>query len=196
MALDATLAGSAANSLVSVADADGYAASVWWGTTWLALSAAEKEQALIAATSAMETIQWAGTRCSPSSDDPAKPQALSWPRSDVTCDGIAAACTFIPVDVLRAVHELAYQLSQSPGALQPAAAGSGGAAGTFVSKQQLGDLVQEFSAFPSGASTSSDCSSCSDPLVISKFPWLKDYLRCWSGLATAGGTRVIARVRS
>ncbi len=192
MALDATLGGSVSNSYVSVADADAYAASAWWGATWLALTASDKEIALISSTNGLETITWSGTRCSPSTDDPLLPQALSWPRSGVTCDGIEATCAFIPADVLRSTYELAYQLSQNPGALQPAP--PAGDSGTYVSKQQLGDLIQEFSAFPSGQ-TQSSCASCSDPEVISKFPWLKDYLKCWASLAGGSG-RVILRVRS
>lgn len=193
MALVSLLGGSASNSYASVAEADAYAANVWWGATWLALDTSAKEIALIGSTSALETIPWAGTRCSPSTDDENLPQALSWPRSGVTCDGITATCAFIPADVLRATYELAYQLSVSPGALQPGAP-SGGAEGTYVSKQQLGDLVQEFSAFPSGT-TASDCTNCSDPEVITKFPWIKDYLKCWSDL-TSGSGRVLLRVRS
>ncbi len=193
MALDSLLGGSASNSFASVAEADAYAANAWWGATWLALTAGEKEVALISATSGLETITWAGTRCSPSTDDPLLPQALSWPRSGVTCDGVEATCAFIPSDVLRATYELAYQLSQNPGALQPGPPTSG-AAGTYVSKQALGDLIQEFSAFPSGQ-TQSDCTNCSDPEVISKFPWIKDLIKCWSTLSGGSG-RVILRVRS
>lgn len=193
MTFDSTLGSSTGNSYVSVADADTYAAHVWWGSAWLELTEADKEIALIGATSALGTIPYAGQRCSPSTDDENMPQALSWPRSGVMCDGVKATCAFIPADVLRATYELSYQLSQNPGALQPAPA-TAGAAGTYVSKQQLGELVQEFSAFPSGQ-TQSDCANCSDPAVIAKYPWLKDYLKCWATLAGGAG-RVILRVRS
>ena len=55
----------------------------------------------------------------------------------------------IPNDVKRAQILLAYQLVVNPDAITGTPGGGGGAAaGTFVSKQQLGDLVQEFSAFP------------------------------------------------
>ena len=193
MALVSLLGGSASNSYASVAEADAYAVNTWWSATWAALAVTDKEIALISATSGLETIPWAGTRCSPSTDDANLPQALSWPRSGVTCDGIQATCSFIPADILQTLYELAYQLSQNPAALQPGPP-TGGAEGTYVSKQQLGDLVQEFSAFPSGT-TASDCTNCSDPEVITKFPWIKDYLKCWSDL-TSGSGRVLLRVRS
>ena len=82
-------------------------------------------------------------------------------------------------------------VSQSAsGALHPAPPSSG-ATGTFVSKEKLGDLEVNYSAYPSGV-VSESCTSCSDPKVISLFPWLKGYLNCW---ADFGGNRIL-RVRS
>ena len=194
MALNATLGSSTANSYVDVATADAYAANVWWGATWLALATADKEIALIGATGGLEAVKWKGTRCSPSSDDADKPQALSWPRSDAECDGVPATCSLIPPSIITATCELAYQLSTNPGALQPGPPTSG-ASGTFVSKEKLGDLEVNYQAYPSGATTE-DCSSCSDPKVISLFPWLKGYLSCWTDAGSGGSSRVILRVRS
>jgi hypothetical protein len=195
MALDATLGGSVSDSYVTVAEADAYAGGTSWGADWLALAEADKEVALKSATRWMETIPYAGDRCDPSTDDANLPQALSWPRSGVTCNGVTATCAFIPVQVKQAEMELAWQLSQNPEAITgPAGGGSTAQTGTYVSKQQLGDLVQEFSAYPAGASTD-DCTNCNDPKVISTFPWLADILSCWQDIPGSGG-RVILRVRS
>ena len=195
MAIDATLGSSTANSYVTEAAADSYSAMVWWSATWLALTTPEKEVALIAATSAMETLTWKGTRCGPSTDDPAAPQALSWPRSDATCDGVTAFCTLIPKAVTNATIELAYQLSQSPSALQPGITATA-AAGTYTSKEKLGDLEVNYAAFPGGAAASDNCTSCSDPKVISTFPWLKDRIKCWADFGSASGSRIVTRVLS
>ncbi len=191
MALDATLGGSAANSYATAAQADAYAADQWYGATWLALDAAAKDQALIAATNGLETVPWNGTRCSPSTDDAETHQSLAWPRSGVTCDGVAAACTAIPKGVLQALYLLAYQLSQDTDALQPVAPSAAGP-NTYVSSQKLGDLEISFDAYPN---SSDDCKSCGDPTVIKAYPWLKDMLKCWSSLSSGSG-RISLRVRS
>ena len=191
---DATLGGSAATSYVDVAYADAFFAGSLYETEWTALTVTEKEAALMAATTVMETLRWMGTRCSPSTDDPALPQQLSWPRSDVSCDGIAAACTFVPREVRDACCRLALQLHTAPPPITPP---STGAAGTYVSKQQLGDLVQEFSAYPSNTVTGGECETCSDPLAIREYPWLKSALACWIEQSIgAGGSGLLLRVRS
>ena len=195
MAINAVLGSSSANSYVSEADADAYAAVSWWGSTWLALAADAKEIALISATSALETLTWKGKRCTPSTDDAAKPQALSWPRSDAACDGVAATCTLIPKAILDATIELAYQLSQNPSALQPGVTATA-AAGTYTSKEKLGDLEVNYAAFPAGSATADDCTSCNDPVVISTFPWLKGMLSCWADLGSTSGSRIVTRVLS
>ena len=61
---------------------------------------------------------------------------------------------------------------------------------------KLGDLEQQFSAFPSGESSSNDCTSCANPEVISKFPWLTDVLKCWADISSGSGGKVILRVRA
>ncbi len=194
MAINATLGSCTANSYVSEADADAYAGISWWGSTWLALSADAKKIALIGATSALETLTWKGKRCNPSTDNADKPQALSWPRSGVSCDGVAATCTLIPQAITEATIELAYQLSQNPSALQPGAP-STNTAGVYTSKEKLGDLEVNYSAFPAGA-TGESCSSCSDPKVISMFPWLKGMVSCYAVFSSTSGGKVILRVRS
>ena len=149
----------------------------------------------MSATQAMETISWNGIRCDPSKDDADEPQALSWPRSEVECDGIKATCAAIPQAILNATYELAYQLSQNPGALQPDSGGGGAVPGTFRSEETIGDLTVKYEAFPRGVE-SETCTSCSDPEVISKYPWLKGWLKCWASWGSITGSGLIYRVRS
>ena len=191
------LGGADSNSYVSGAETDSFAALQSWGEAWLAKSESERTIAIVSACSWLETVDWEGTRCTPSTTDEGVPQALSWPRSGASCDGVGASCSFIPADVRRAQMLLAYQLVVNPDAITGAPGGGGGAvAGTYVSKQQLGDLVQEFSAFPASEAGSNDCTSCSNPEVIDKFPWLRDILSCWADISSGEGNKVILRVRS
>ena len=195
MAINATLGSSTANSYVSEVDAAAYAATSWWNATWTALTSDQQQIALIAATSALETLTWKGTRCTPSTDDAAKPQSLSWPRSEAACDGVAATCALIPKAITDACIELAYQLSQNPSVLQPGVTATA-AAGTYTSKEKLGDLEVNYAAFPAGAGSADSCTSCSDPKVISTFPWLKGMVSCWAELGSASGSRIVTRVLS
>ena len=188
MAINANLGWSNANSYVSEADADTYAGTVWWGSSWLALSAENKKIALIGSTAALETLTWKGTRCSPSADNPDKPQALSWPRSDSACDGVAATCDLLPHAIVAATCELAYQLSTNPGAITGDGATSNQGP---IKKQQLGSLSQEF--FEPGGNDSKVSGQA--PLVLQKFPFLVDVLGCWLE-STSTTSRVILRVRS
>ena len=194
--LVSTLGGSTSNSYVSVAEADTFADNQSWNATWAALSNDDKIIALVGATYWLEPLAWNGDRCDPSTDDDDSPQALSWPRSGVICDGVEAKCTFIPAAIKQAQILLAYYLSQDPDAITGAPGGGGGAAaGTFVSLQRLGDLEQQFSAYPSGEQSSNDCTSCANPEVLNKFPWLKDLLKCWADAGNAN-SRILLRVRS
>ena len=187
MAFDATLGGSAANSYATVAEADAYATHTTWAADWAALAQTDKEIALINATKWLETLDYGGTRCDPATDDPAQPQALKWPRSGITCDGVTSSCTSIPRNIKETQIELAYQLNQNPNAVIPApGGGGGGASGTYVSKEKLGDLEINYNAYPSGAETI-DCTNCNDPALISTFPWIADMLGCWYRATAAAG---------
>lgn len=101
MALDATVAGPAANSYLTLAAADAYAANdPISGAEWLAASDAAQEQALIAATADVDLYQRAaGTRYSAA-------QALLFPR-DVD---VASSVAFLLSDVKRATYEQAVYL--------------------------------------------------------------------------------------
>ena len=198
---DATLSGSKSTSYVSVERAAELITDTPQEATWTAMSEAEQKSSLNVATMWMETLKYGGARCGiPSSDDPDKPQALQWPRSGVTCNGYTAACDLIPYKVEWAEVMLAIQLHQNPNAIiPPGGGGGGGSAGTYVAEQTLGDLSIKYAAYPSGQTVvNNDCTSCSNPELINKFPWPTDLLGCWldQDSISTGDSRVILRVRS
>ena len=197
MAFDATLGGSAANSYVDLAYADDYFTLSPYAAQWAAFSDDAKQIALVQACAALETVDYAGTRCDPSTDDANVPQALAWPRSGASCDGVSSSCAAIPKAVKDAQCLLSLNLATSPDSINGPIGGGGGAtaAGTYVSKQQLGDLVQEFSAYPSGETGGDSCIDCATPDVIATYPWLKGMLGCWATISTST-SKVLLRVRS
>ena len=94
---DATLSGANATSYVSVERATDLVTDTPQEATWTAMSESEQKSSLNVATMWLETLKYGGSRCGiPSSDDPDKPQALKWPRSGVTCEGLDAICELIP----------------------------------------------------------------------------------------------------
>ncbi len=192
----ATLGGATSNSYVTGVTADQFAALQSWETVWLGKSESERTIALLNAAKWLDTVDFAGTRCNPSTDSSALPQMRSWPRSGVSCDGVEATCSFIPQAILDAQCLIAYNLLINPEMITGTPGGGGTTqSGTFVSKQQLGDLVQEFSAYPSGDTGGDSCVDCSTPDVIAKLPWLKSMLACWADVNTSS-SKVLLRVRS
>ena len=187
---DATIGGELSNSYCTKEFADAYASNQHWQAAWFAVLGDARQVALISATKWLETVSYSGTRCTAT-------QALAWPREGSTCDGVASTCDIIPTRMKNAEVELAYQLIANPDAITGQPGGGGGtAAGTFVSMQKLGDLEQQFSAYPSGEQSSNDCSDCSNPEVINKFPWLRDFLACYADISTGSASKVLLRVRS
>jgi len=180
------LGNSAATSYISTAEADAWHAGLASESAWQALTQAEKEAALMGATAALETLRYAGTRCSPSSDDPALEQALQWPRSDATCKGIEAVCTLLPKEIIQATAQLALSLHSNPLDGSPTTPGTGA-----VKRQKLGDLEQEFYDIKIGESKV----SISAPLILQQYPFLIDVLGCWSATSSGSG-RIVTRVRS
>ena len=155
------IGGAASNSHVSGAETDSFAALQSWGDAWLAKSESERTIAIVSACSWLETVDWEGTRCTPSTTDDGVPQALSWPRSGASCDGVAASCTMIPNDEAgpnpagvsaggepRCDHRPAWWRCSCRDLRQQAAAGRPGP----------GVL-----SFPNGEQSSNDCTSCANP---------------------------------
>ena len=195
----ATVGGSTSNSYVTGVEADDYAAFQSWESTWTGKTESERTIALINAARWLDTLDFAGTRCSPSSDDSNLPQAMSWPRSDASCDGITATCSFVPKEIKEAQILIAYNLVVNPELITgtPGGGGSGAAAGTYVKRNKLGDLEQEFAEYTNAESASAnECSTCDTPAIISALPWLKGILACWADMSEPGTAKVILRVRS
>ena len=192
---DATLGGSTATSYISIDEADALLLNTRYNPTWQGNTEAEKSQYLVSATFWLEQVTYAGTRCSPSTDNPALPQALAWPRSGATCDGVEANCSFIPKAIKQATAILAVELTANPDIIGgPIGGGGGGASqGTYVKRQKLGSLEVEYDQY-SGTSVTS-CDNCNDPAVITAFPWIRDVLSCWVG-GLSGGVGLMLRVRS
>jgi hypothetical protein len=94
------------------------------------------------------------------------------------CWDTAADCCGqdFPTSYTRAVSELALSLHSSPTAL--IGTGAATAATGPVKRQKLDALEVEYF----------------DPLVLQKFPWLKDIIGCW--LTNTGSQSLVRRVRS
>ena len=192
---NSTLGGSESTSYISIAEADDLLINTRYNTAWQSNTEVQKSEYLVSATFWLDQLKYAGTRCSPSTDNPAFPQALSWPRSGASCDGVEATCAFIPPQIKSATAILAVELSVNPDAINgPIGGGGGGAAAdTYVKRQRIGSLEVEYDQY-SGTSLTS-CDNCNDPAIITAFPYLKDYLSCWlTGIS--GGVGLMLRVRS
>ena len=194
----ATVGGSTSNSYVTGVEADSFAGFQSWEATWTGKSESERTIALINAAKWLDTVDFAGTRCSPSSDDGSKPQAMAWPRSGASCDGIAATCTMIPMQIKEAQILIAYNLVVNPELITGTPGGGSSApSGTYVKRNKLGDLEQEFAEFTNNTSTGpGECVDCSTPAIIAALPWLKGLLACWADISVPGVSKVILRVRS
>jgi len=171
--LDATLGGAASNSYVDLAFADAYAANTQWDAEWLAFSVDQRTAALITATSWLETLGWSGDKCTPAT------QRLSWPRSGVTCQGLAAACTFIPYEVQTCQVELAFQFAKNPNLML----GSTGTSTVGEVKRQKLDVL-EIEYYESGGGVINAGTKLTDQV-----PWLIPWLGCWVG-GNAGQIRL------
>ena len=91
-----------------------FLANTRFTATWQGNTEAQKSEYLVAATFWLDQVDYAGTRCSPSTDNDALPQALAWPRSGATCDGIEATCSFIPSGIKSATAVLAVTYQPVP----------------------------------------------------------------------------------
>ena len=86
--IDATLKGTAANSYVTLAEANAYFETVPHDEHWTGSDDA-KNLVLITATRYLDNFEYYGTRCSTT-------QALKWPRKDYKVDGVKIDETYIP----------------------------------------------------------------------------------------------------
>ena len=193
----ATLGGATSNSYVTGITADQFASLQSWESAWLGKTESERTIALLQAAKWLDTIDFGGTRCSPSTDSSALPQMRAWPRSGVSCDGVEATCAFIPQAILDAQCLIAYNLVINPEMItgQPGGGGGNTQTGTYVSSQKLGDLQIDYAAYPSGDTGGDSCIDCSTPAIIAALPWLKGILSCWADVNTSS-SKILLRVRS
>lgn len=107
MALDATPGGAAANSYVTVAEADAYMAARLHKAAWETANSATKEAALQWATRELDRLAWRGRAVT-------EIQALRWPRSYIyDLDGYRLLDGAIPRFLKDATAELAFSLIAS-----------------------------------------------------------------------------------
>jgi len=188
--LDATIGGSSSNSYVDLLEASLIANNLPFASDWESQSPADRETALIVATRWLETLSYGGTRCSTT-------QRLKWPRKGAECDDQISDCTAIPYAIKEAEVILAYQYVLAPNSF-PGFGGSAGDStptGTYIKRQKIDVLEIEYDQFNENQ-YNDDCSDCSLPAILQKFPWLKDLLGCWLGNVSTTGNRLIRLFRN
>lgn len=163
-----------ANSYGSVAEADTYFADrPTQNTTWAAKSTAEKEEALILATSYLDAeygADWIGRKQS-------LEQALDWPREDaVTRDGFSVSSS-VPTRLKRATFEAAF-LSAPVGTVTLLPTITSPAAGIKRIKQKADVVEQEIEYSGAGAEQ------------LPKFPAIDGLLQTLTGASGSGMTRI------
>jgi len=122
-----------ANAYVAVADVDSYASAINY-TAWASLNTAQKEAAIIAATTYIDAnFMFTGARVKAT-------QALSWPRTGVTdrYEQISIPSNIVPNAVKRVCMDLAIKSSDGTVLLEDQA--HGGA----VKSEQVGPLKVEY----------------------------------------------------
>ncbi len=157
--LVATLAGASSNSYITVADATTYFDNRLDASDWTAATADNKAAALITATSWLDTVEFYGDRS-------ATTQALKWPRTDVTCDGVEATASFIPREIKDATCEAALALLRNPTMLRGIVTAPGSS-----DEVELGELRVKYR----GQGEVESLQSITDAL-----PWLRSFLKCWA----------------
>lgn len=101
------------NSYCTVAEADAYFVGRLDVAAWTAASPEQKEQALITATSILDSLSWQGTVISTN-------QSLMFPRIGYYSDpsqGVGVDMAIVPRRVVQATLELAYHLLNNDGLL-------------------------------------------------------------------------------
>ena len=104
MTFNSTIGDEAANSYISVEQADNYHEGRLHNSEWVNANTATKQASLRMATAYLENMPWKGFRSTTE-------QSLAWPRSDVAAvDGREIADDVIPRMLINATAELAWEL--------------------------------------------------------------------------------------
>jgi hypothetical protein len=152
---------------ITEVEAAAYFATTPRNAQWTAISGAEQ------AISLTEAQTWLGQLC--------------WnPTADCCGNTFDASYT-------RAVSELALALHANPTAL--ISTGAATSATGPVKRQKLDALeVEYFDPRGSGSTATATAPTAKGPLVLQRFPWLKEIVGCW--LTNTGSQSLIRRVRS
>ena len=169
--IDATLQGTAANSYVTLAEANSYFETVPSSANWDNKTDDQKNRAIISATTWLDGLTYYGTRCTTT-------QALKWPRKEYKVDGVDIKCTFIPDEVKIAAFELARALANDTDAV----IGSKGTDGVYE-EVKLGDLEVKYNTKSQTASLVNN--------IFDVFPWVATYLGPYCRM---GGSNYSVRV--
>jgi hypothetical protein len=186
VALNVSLTDPAADSYITLEDADSYFSGGLWSDAWAAVE--NQEAALREAARWLNTLSFPGECC-------VAGRYLAWPRSGAECCCEVSTCGAVPLPVAQAQAELALQLGTNPGLLIGGVGVAQVGGRGPVKRQKLGDLEQEFFDPRDGGAVVGEGLE-GQPTLIQKLPWLADVLGCWLKLPSTGGSRIIARVRS
>lgn len=103
--IDATVGGAAANSYITLAEAENYAQTELDISAWTGATTDRKNRSLVSATRYIDFLQFIGERASTT-------QALDWPRSDVETSERTYPSNAIPSEIKRATFDVALALLQ------------------------------------------------------------------------------------
>ena len=163
--IDATVAGAAANSYVTLASADTYFETVPDSSTWTDKTNDQKNRALISATRWIDALTFYGDRCT-------ETQSLKWPRENYTVDGLDLSCTVIPPEIKTATYELARALANDTSSITSSTGTTG-----LYDEVELGDLRVKYNKSSQAVGLVTN--------VFDVYPWLQSYLGpyCMGGAA-------------
>jgi hypothetical protein len=158
--IDATVGGPTANSYVTLAAADLYFETTPDSSDWINKTTDAKNRSLISATRWIDALTFYGKRC-------AETQALKWPRTNYTVDGIDLICTLIPEGIKVATYELARAFANDTSAIT----GTSGTTGIY-DQVELGDLKVKYNKTSQTSGVINN--------VYDVYPWLQTYLGPYS----------------
>ncbi len=166
----------------TVEDVAAYLATVRPGSPWETLTPEQQAAGVAQTVIQFESLCWQGSRCEVD-------QPYAWPRTGAACCETELTCDALPKGVEVAFCELAAALGANP-TLLFGAAPSTVPTGLYVSSNRLGELSQQFAAFPAGGGGTKY--GVRAPLLFQKLPWMGELLECWV-VGSWGASRVLSR---